>query len=402
MYSLNRTQYNKYCLQYREFAFYCAWFLFMSTLILNSTIFYVNNITLEYIFKIMRYIAYLLCALVILLSRFKVKNILFLSVLIIGFIFSGIGARNLTFPLYGLILLASINMNIDKTIKYTAIFQGAYLFTIVLLSQMGIIEDYVFDPNGRCRHGLGFGWTTTAPMLFFYLCLSIIYVQRNEKKIWSMIILEALNVWFFYMTDSKMLFYFLSVVILFFIYKKINNKWSFFSKFNKLYILFPYIMFGITILTTKFYNWRNPVWASIDQFLSYRLGLSQNAINMYGLHLLGQHIEWVGFSYKELLTESGTYNYVDNSYLQIALNNGLIFLVLVLAIYSFGIFKAIKVSNYHLVTIYCIILILSLTEPRLMNFAFNPFPLIALGCISNTTESLNCSSFSKMEVLNKI
>ena len=151
----------------------------------------------------------------------------------------------------------------------------------------------------------------------------------------------------------------------------------------------PFLMCAFTLLIVKIYNWYNPVWRAADRFLSYRLGLMQIAYLNYGIHPLGQSIHWVGYDYKSVLTVvQEPYNYVDNSYLQIAFNNGLLFLFSVLCLYSYGIYKAEQKRNYYLVFIYIIILVLSLTEPRLMNFAYNPFPLIALGALPGSLHTI--------------
>ena len=253
---------------------------------------------------------------------------------------------------------------------------------IVVLSQMGIILDYVFDPTTRARHGLGFSWTTTGPILFFYLCLSLVYINRNKLSIKWLVLMEIINIWLFYMTDSKMAFFFLSIILVFFGIQSLNKRrWHFLSKFNGVYISFPFLMMGLSLVVVKIYDWNKPFWALIDRTLSYRLGLAQNAFEKYGIHLSGQAIQWVGYDYKTMFLKQGAYNYVDNSYLQIAFNNGAVFLLAVLAMYSYGIYKATKRKDYWLVWIYLIILLLSLTEPRLMNFAYNPFPLVAMGML---------------------
>lgn len=372
-----------------ELFFGVAWILFASTLILNSAIFYVNNNTLELVFRIVRYLAYAICLINFFSGGVKTNSIPFLLVILAAFAISGMGTGNLTYPLYGIILLGVYGVNSDRVIKLTAWLQAFYLVTIVLLSQLGVIQDFIFDPNTRARHGLGFSWTTTGPMIFFYLCLCIIYLKRNRIKLITLLILEIINIWFFYMTDSKMAFGLLTVVLLFFTFQKKNKKrWKWLSKFSKLYVCMPFVMLAFTLWIVRAYNWYKPLWSALDKFLSYRLGLMQNAYNTYGLRLLGQPIHWIGFDYKATLSKATeAYNYVDNSYLQLGFNNGLVFLFTVLVLYTYGIYKAQKRQDYYLVFLYIIILALSFTEPRLMNFAYNPFPLIALSELANNMES---------------
>ena len=57
----------------------------------------------------------------------------------------------------------------------------------------------------------------------------------------------------------------------------------------------------------------------------------------------------------------------------------MLFLIIVLLIYSVVLYKAVRQKDYYLISIVTVILIFSVTEPRLMNLAFNPFPLLAFG-----------------------
>ena len=80
-------------------------------------------------------------------------------------------------------------------------------------------------------------------------------------------------------------------------------------------------------------------------------------------------------SYKE---NSGVYNYVDCSYLQILLEYGIVFLLICVLMYSYILYKAYQENNIYLCCCIIIILVFSITEPRLLNLMYNPFPLLAV------------------------
>ena len=367
-----------------ELPFFLAWGLFLSTMVLSLGIFYVNNSFLATLFKGIRYVAYAICLFRISKCVVPQKHILPLALLAGAFLLSGVATQNLTFPLYTLIFLAAIEVDGKLLVKVTVYIQGILLFLIVALSQCHIIEDYIFDITTRMRHGLGFSWTTTGPILFFYFCMGLIYLKEEELTIRHYAFLEIINLWLFHKTDSKMAFLLLSAVLLFFMLESLNHKkWSILSKFNKLYIVSPFLMFGFTLLIIKQYVRSNPTWTAINQIMSNRLTLAQDAFKTYGLKLLGQKIHWIGYDYSTLYRLPETYNYVDSSYLQIGFNNGVLFLLAIMLLYSYGIYKAIKNNDYYLVMLYLIILLLSLTEPRLLNLAYNPFPLLGLANINN-------------------
>ena len=367
-----------------ETLFLIAWVMFSSTLILMSAIIYVNNPEMEMALKLIRYISYTICIIKVIREQYSLRLLLLFVLLVLVFAISGLGTRNLTYPLYCFIVLASVDIDNERIVKITAGLQLFFLITIIFLSQTGLIMDFVFEPEGRARHGLGFSWTTTAPILFFYYILCSAYIERQRITFVKLTMLELICIWLLYMTDSKMAFGLSTLFIIFIAVEKLNkHRWKWISRFRGVYIVFPFIMLFVTFVVVKVYNWYNPTWAFIDRTMSYRLGLAQNAFNKYGVHLLGQPIKWVGYDYKAtLLGATDAYNYVDSSYLQLAFNNGLVFLAAVLIIYACAIYKSVKSNDYYLVVIYIAVLTFSLTEPRLMNFAYNPFPLLAFGRMS--------------------
>lgn len=366
-------------LKLNEFLFFSAWLLFLMTLLLGSAIFSVNNNTLELLFKLIRYFAYAICLIKIANTKMKKNTIILLFFVFLSFAICYIKSKNMTMPLYSFILLASLDINGEKVIKITTWIQGTLLAIIVALSQVGIIQDYIFDAKNRVRHGLGFSWTTTGAILYFYFMLCIIYLIKDRFKIIYAVIFEGINLWFYIMTDSRMAFFLSSCFILFFTIQIFNKrKWVILSKFNFIYIAFPWLMFAFTLIIYKLYNNQSAIWNSLNTLLSGRLYLGSSAIKNYGFSLLGKNIEWIGFSISTptIATTVG-YNYVDSSYLQLSLNYGFIFIFTVLTIYSYAIYKAVKIKDYYMIMVFLFILVFALTEPRLINFAFNPFPLLA-------------------------
>lgn len=113
--------------------------------------------------------------------------------------------------------------------------------------------------------------------------------------------------------------------------------------------------------------------------LSGRLELGCFGWRDYGFSLLGTKIEWIGFSHN---ATAGAYNYVDCSYMQILLENGLIPLVIIIAVYTYIMYMAVKEKDFYLQTAVLLITAFSITEPRLLNLAYNPLPFFGITYIS--------------------
>lgn len=366
-----------------DYLFFLAWIIYIISVILDVSVFTLNNSFASMTNKIIRYMVYGICLAKILFSSYKKTDFLYLLIFIFVCALSFVMSRNKTMVFYSIIMLASYGALNDKTIKITAITQGVLLFSIIILSQTGLLLDYIFDKGTRERHGLGFMWTTTGPIVFFYFILSYVYLNRRRLKWSRIILLECVNYWLYKKTNTRLVFA-LSSLFLFFILIEIFNKkrFRFLSHFKTVYLAYPFLMWIFVLVICKMYNRSISSWAKINTMLTGRLTLSQDAIEHYGINLLGNNVEWKGFSISHAAYTAGEYNYVDSSYLQMTINYGVILMIAVLFVFSYAIYKHIKVNDYYTVVIYIFILTLALTEPQLMNFAFNPFSLLAFGIVA--------------------
>ena len=71
------------------------------------------------------------------------------------------------------------------------------------------------------------------------------------------------------------------------------------------------------------------------------------------------------------------YNYVDSSYLQIAIRYGIVLLALVCVLYGAALLKAHKRKDGMLFLFLIVILFLCIEEPFLFDVGFNLFPVLA-------------------------
>lgn len=364
----------------KEVLFYLGWFFFSISVIFELTDLVGNYRILQLTFKLIRYIGYVFCCLKIFEELIEKKKIYLIFLMFAIFGISCIKSTNKTMILYSLTLIAAMNINEKRIMKISLLIQGLVLFFTVSLSQIGILQDYLFVRNEEhYRHALGFMWTTTAPILFFFFMLIFFYLKKDAVKIYIILLLECINGWLYAMTDSRMIFMLSSVFLFFMIIQKLNpNRWKWICKFSTIYKFLPEIICGMSLLTFLFFDEQKIFWIQINTILSNRLRLGVSAIKEYGFSLFGKNIEWIGFTTKTPTIETAIgYNYVDSSYLQLSLNYGIVFTIVILIIYSVVIYKAVKKRDYYLVSIVIAILVFSITEPRLMNLAFNPFPLLA-------------------------
>ena len=331
------------------------------------------------ILKLLRYSSYLLTSMGLFYQNIKRRYIIGAAFIFVLLIFNVVASNEKITFFFFLFIMFSYQIGTDKVLMSALSAQLCIVLVTVALCKLGIISDYIFLEGGRTRHSLGFQWTTTPAIIYFFIVLEIIYLRKNKMRIVEYVAL-FLGHSFFYMATRTRMTYAIGclVLIVFFLYNHSRVIKGIIEKFNLLFICFPCMAGVVSIAMHFFYNKNVSVWVKLNSFLNNRLMLGKNGFEKYGVTLWGQSIEWIGNSYDTL---KGEYNYVDCSYVQILLQQGVIFLLIVLAIYTIIIYEAIKRGDYYLCGICIFILIYSITEPRLFDLSFNPFPLCLGGLL---------------------
>lgn len=343
--------------------------------------------------KLVRYLSYFFCVLSIVFKKPKFKHLVILLFIELLLLLISIKSEDKTMLLFSLILLAAYHVDEVKTIKIWLLVEIFFVIITIIFSQIGIYEDYIFSPNLRARHSLGFEWASISPTLLFHCILSYVYVYKENISYKVMILFGLFSLILFILTDSKAPFIYSILCIMFFLFEKKRNIFKkFIIKHKKLIILMPLFCFLITFFITVIYDRTNQNWVLLNRIFSGRLWLQHNALDYFGYTLFGQPIELVGYSIKTITNGQAFtgYNYVDCSYIQILLYYGVMFTFILLFGYMWFIKKNIDKFDFYTVWIIIMILLISLTEPRLINFAYNPFPILFFtkGVLSQN-ESIN-------------
>ncbi len=378
--------------------FFAGFFLHELSVIIDTSMFaYSANESmtpLGFFAKIIRFTAYGVMLLKIIYDcGVGKKNIFFLYAAagITGLSF--IASRNSVLVFYLLIMIAAIGISDRTVLLSTIIAQSLMLFITVSLSMVNVIENAVnIDRKGRVREFLGFQWATTAPILFLFIVFGGIYLNRGRLSLIGAVLINVVNVFLFILTDSRMAFLVTFVTTLHFLcFGHLMKKGSFARTLKWIFIALPWLFAVFSIYLHKIYTEDSAFLVKLNAKLSNRLYLGNRGIKEYGIHLFGNKIKWVGYSIGETdEVKAGGYNFVDCSYLQILLEYGVLFLLLILVIYSFIIYKAYKSNKYYAVWILAIILMFGMTEPRLLNLLYNPFILLACaGMIKEKEQRIN-------------
>lgn len=353
-----------------KYIFYIAFFIYMTTLMLELTVLIMND-TFNFALSYIRYFCYLMVFVKICIDFVRDRQVFIFIVALAIAVATALIASNRIILFYMLFLIAARNVDIDKVIKIVVIMQGVLLAVIIGLSQMGIILDYV--ESGRNRHCLGFAWANYAPFIFIFFMLGYIYLRRDRFKIYELLIFEAINYILYIVTDTKFTFAMgiIAPIYLFLMRYYWQNHGERIRK-NRLLVAAPAALCVFTFLIHYCYKPENAAWSQLNSLLSGRLALGKAALQTYGVSLFGTNITWVGFGITG--TATGEYNYVDSGYLKTMFDSGLVVLCLIIVMYTVMMYYAVKQKDFYLQTALLVALILSITDPMLFHIEYNVFP----------------------------
>ena len=178
-----------------------------------------------------------------------------------------------------------------------------------------------------------------------------IYLRRKTVPIDEALVWLAAN-WFVYIkTDSRISFLLAIVLIaaaLFmrFLPKVVEKVQPIWGLMAGSFVLFG----GFSMLMTCIYDGNIPWMRKLNSMLESRLSLGKRSLESYGFRLFGQKIEWLGNGLNAFgESVPGTYTYVDCLYVKVLQRYGLVFLLLLTALVTWGMVKLWKKKHYHIV-----------------------------------------------------
>lgn len=367
--------------------YYVGIFLYVLSMNLQSSFMFnewsLANSPMLIVLKLLKYAAYLFCILHFFsLSRFS-RNFLFAAgiMLVLSVYAMYTGPQKL--PIFYFVLIATaVKTDFRKIVKIFLFIQATTFVIYLSLALLGIMGSGEVVEVGRIRSYLGYGWVNRASYNLLFMSLELLYLRKRALDPVLAIILSAVN-WFVYVKTHTVFsmaitFMIIAYGAIYYFYSKSDRKIKFFKKNRKrdYYLLLTaflvLIVAGIALILI--FKSSNPFLYKLNRFVTGRLELGKKAIDRYGLHLGGNKLQWIGSSTLRFgLAEGNDYFYVDNGFLQIALEFGLIFTAFVLFMYTAAIKKAVSLKDYSFAAIVLFLGMVFVFEPYVIDFALNPF-----------------------------
>ena len=273
-----------------------------------------------------------------------------------------------------LLVFSARDIDFRKLLGTFSIATFLVLCLTIYASQKGIIANMFMNADGGYRFSLGFNYVSFASQrLFFALCS---YLMFRGKKISYLELLALLlaTIYMYKQTSTSSPFY-LSILILtyaLFSLKIIKKDFIIENFWLKKIANYGFILALIITLYFCFFSSGN-LFHLVDQFTHNRLRLSVEGFRNFGVSWLGQPISFTTLDMFGNFTSN--YNYIDSSFVQLLVIDGLIVSV-------FMLFALTKVMRYFVsiqkdIVLAClgIMIIHGMFDPQMLVLRYSPLIL---------------------------
>lgn len=310
------------------------------------------------------YIAVFLSLIEIIIKRILTKKQLILFGIIGMILFIDSIPSGFHMLIYWFIILYGLrDKNIDKYLKFVFILLITFTIIIFFLYKINVCENIqsIQYLNGkvRIRNSLGFSSWTVLPFQFLSLVMYYVYFNKDKVHFYLYVAFILIGFYLYLHTNTRSAFAYLIIfTILSYLCRFIKNiRWK---KLNFL-VLLPCFFTFISYFLLYFYQKGSFYLQKLNSILNNRFFYAAQAVDMYKLNWLSnKEVKWT--------SEAQNYLIVDNSYLSILIKWGIVGLVMVLFVYSYLIFWAIKKNDKYLLLCILEILVICLMWERLLNF----------------------------------
>ena len=363
----------------KNYLFFGAYIFYVSSLMFNSSA-YISYPQVNALISLGIKFAFLLIVLKVLTDFFteeyKVKEFMFFCFGSAVLLFIYINSHEGTPIVIWTFIWGAKNVNPEIMAKLAFIVMTCCFLVILFSCCAGIVENKVFiRSNGENRYSIGFDYATNVSNYFFAITLVYIYLRKDNFFFFFTAVIIVISFVFFIITDTKWAFVCTFLASLGAIILKSLRDSPVVKVFQKLTIIsVPLCAACIGILVFIYHIGKYSLIYRINELLSGRLSLALNAINNFGFSLWGKPIIWsTGY------VEGVAYNYVDSSYLQLLINHGIIFFIILVCFFVSFAYKAYKKSNRWLSFVLALIAIHSIFDPQILWMDYNPFLLMYFG-----------------------
>lgn len=294
-----------------------------------------------------------------------------------------------------MLIMAAYNIPFSHIVK-SCIRVLIVVFAIVLVSTgLGVIEDrlYFRDVDNfekSYAHDLGFKYYSYYAYLGMGLVQCCIFKWRKHISFGKIAFLVAFSYLFFLLSSTRLQLYacaafIVAILAIPYIPKKILHNKLLASLAVIAYPVICVVLYFVSkyMILSMFYDG----YYELNKLTSGRLALNEEAFVRYDVTLWGNNLE---FDTSERALD---YFYIDSGYLHVLLGDGLVFIAIILLLYSLLTYKLFRSRAYYLYIWILVYAILNISNGFLVSLLANPILLLAF----SDTESISSDYYMAEE-----
>jgi len=274
-----------------------------------------------------------------------------------------------------LLVFSARDIEFKKLLCTFSLATFSVLIVTILSSKMGIISNMLMSADGCYRYSLGFNYVSFASQrMFFALCS---YLMFRGKKISYLELLALLlsTIYMYQQTSTTSPLYLSLLLLTYALFSLKLFKFDFIDS-NIITTTLAKYAFILALAITLYFCFYSTgdLFHLVDQFTHNRLILSVQGFRNFGVSLLGRPIS---FTTMDIFGNySSNYNFIDSSFVQLLVIDGLAVSVFMLAALT-------RVMNYFVVNRKDIILaclgvmiIHGMFDPQMLVIRYSPLILL--------------------------
>lgn len=297
-----------------------------------------------------------------------------------------------------LCVIAFRGYSLKKIFSATLISLAAGHLFVILSCMMGVLSDKVYTRYvgtltgaffaGRYdRHVFGFMVHNQLPLAFMIMYMYYIVLKESYIRLIDHVIAFAINLYLFRLCGARIVFALVIPLIIVTCLIQMSERSKPIIEVHKqkkifsgwLVCLVPLVCCVVSFVTTLEYRLNSVFYSTLNEILSNRLYYAQRNIEYFGISLFGAGKE--AGTTEALLT-------VDNGYIILFLQNGIILGCMVIACWMYMGYIAQKKGNLYLVLIIVFLSIESVINSHLINYKMIPMFCMLV----NTNDPLLCGN----------
>lgn len=338
---------------------------------------------LNYIRTALRFVGYLLCIEKLISIKLTNRNYIafgfFLLAVLLSRYITGIDTLVVDF----LMLSAIQNVNIEKLFKTDLIIRLTSFVFLYLTVAIGLVPDSVGYRNGILnRFGLGFNHANRLGVHLLIACLDVLYLFHLKFKIKDWFIILGSSFIVGYIANSRASLFGILMIIIYEVASNIVVKIKK-SKVNPNTRLIKFLSCSglslcimISFLLPILYSMGRLTVQGGNDTIGSRIIKAAYSLAKYGITIFGQKIDVISIS--EAAKRGIQANGIDNMYVYILVNFGLVFFIAVMFLCYYTLNFLINCGNYTALICFLILMVFALVENPIIKIECNGF-LIFLG-----------------------